>query len=63
MTFYDVKTRSNVDVPDGSVKTQKFETTTKTGKTQVRYQLTAEHGGRKLFKFVNEETYKKHGGK
>lgn len=62
MKFYNVKTRSEVDVPDGSVKTQKFERKTKTGKMQVRYAVTAEHNGQKLFKFVDEATYKKFGG-
>lgn len=63
MEFFNVKTRSKVNVPDSAVKTQKFERKTKSGKVQVRYALTAEHGGQKLFKFVNESTYKRFGGR
>lgn len=57
MKFYNLKTRSHVDVPDGSVRKLKMTRKTKTG-TQTRYALTAEHEGTKLFKFVNEADYK-----
>lgn len=57
MQFYNLKTRSHVEVPDGDVKKMKMTRKTKSGE-QVRYALTAEHGGVKLFKFVNEATYK-----
>jgi len=57
MKFYNLKTRSHVDVPDDKVKKTKMVRKTKSGE-QVRYALTAEHDGIKLFKFVNEATYK-----
>lgn len=57
MKFYNLKTRSHVDVPEGNVKKTKMVRKTKTGE-QVRYALTAEYEGSKLFRFVNEATYK-----
>lgn len=57
MKFYNLKTRSHVDVPDGNVRKLKMTRKTKSGE-QTRYALTAEHDGIKLFKFVNEATYK-----
>lgn len=56
MQFYNLKTRSHVDVPDSAVKKMKMERKTKSG-VQVRYALTAEYEGSKLFKFVNEAAY------
>ena len=57
MQFYNLKTRSHVDVPDSEVRKMKMVRKTKSGE-QVRYALTATHQGNKLFKFVNEATYK-----
>jgi hypothetical protein len=57
MQFYNLKTRSHVDVPDNQVRKKKMIRKTKSGE-QVRYALTADHEGSKLFKFVNEATYK-----
>lgn len=57
MKFYNLKTRSHVDVPESAVKKTKMIRKTKSGQ-QVRYALTAEHQGSKLFKFVNEATFK-----
>ncbi|MFQ3588033.1 MAG: hypothetical protein SNJ74_03500 [Fimbriimonadaceae bacterium] len=57
MKFYNLKTRSHVEVPDSEVKKMKMIRNTKSGE-QVRYALTATHEGSKLFKFVNEATYK-----
>lgn len=57
MKFYNLKTRSHVDVPEGNVKKTKMVRKTKTGE-QVRYALTAEYEGSKLFRFVTEATYK-----
>jgi len=57
MQFYNLKTRSHVDVPDSQIRKQKMVRKTKNGQ-QVRYALTADHNGVKLFKFVNEATYK-----
>lgn len=58
MTFYNLKTRSHVDVPESSVSKTKMVRKTKNGE-QTRYAFTATHEGVKLFKFVNEEVYKK----
>ncbi len=57
MQFYNLKTRSHVDVPDADVRKIKMVRKTKTGE-QTRYAFTANHSGTKLFKFVNEATYK-----
>ncbi|HRF58602.1 MAG TPA: hypothetical protein PLH94_01655 [Fimbriimonadaceae bacterium] len=57
MQFYNLKTRSHVDVPESDVRKTTMERKTKSG-TQIRYALTAEYQGSKLFKFVNEATYK-----
>lgn len=62
MQFYNLKTRSHVDVPEGNVKKMKMIRKTKSGE-QVRYAFTAEHGGTKLYKFINEATYKSSGAK
>jgi hypothetical protein len=57
MQFYNLKTRSHVDVPDSDVRKMKMTRKTKSGE-QIRYALTAEYQGSKLFKFVNEATFK-----
>jgi hypothetical protein len=57
MQFYNLKTRSHVDVPDSDVMKKKMIRTTKSGE-QVRYALTATYQGSTLFKFVSEATYK-----
>jgi len=57
MKFYNLKTRSHVEVADSDVKKMKMIRKTKSGE-QVRYALTAVHDGTKLFKFINEATYK-----
>lgn len=57
MNFYNLKTRSHVDVPDADIRKMKMVRKTKNGE-QVRYALTATYQGTKLFKFVNEATYK-----
>ena len=57
MQFYNLKTRSHVDVPESSVRKMKMVRKTKSGE-QTRYALTAEHEGSKLFKFINEADYK-----
>jgi hypothetical protein len=57
MKFYNLKTRSHVDVPDSAVRKMEMTRKTKSG-TQTRYALTAEYQGSKLFKFVNEATFK-----
>ena len=57
MQFYNLKTRSHVDVPEGDVRKMKMTRKTKSGE-QTRYALTANYQGTKLFKFINEATYK-----
>ncbi len=57
MQFYNLKTRSHVDVPESAVKKTKMVRKTKNGE-QTRYALMAEYEGSKLYKFVNEATYK-----
>jgi hypothetical protein len=56
MQFYNLKTRSHVDVPDSEVRKMKMTRKTKSGE-QTRYALTADYQGSKLFKFVNEKTF------
>ena len=62
MQFYNLKTRSHVDVPESEVRKTKMVRKTKSGE-QVRYALTANYQGTKLFKFVNEAAYKASGAK
>ncbi|MEX2242558.1 MAG: hypothetical protein WD716_01800 [Fimbriimonadaceae bacterium] len=57
MQFYNLKTRSHVDVPENMVKKTKMIRKTKNGQ-QVRYALKADYQGSSLFKFVNEATFK-----
>ncbi len=57
MKFYNLKTRSHVEVPESAVKKMKMVRKTKSGE-QTRYAFTAEHEGSKLFKFVNEAAFK-----
>ena len=56
MQFYDLKTRSHVDVADSNIIKTKMIRKTKNGE-QVRYALKASHDGRFLYKFVNEATF------
>ncbi|MEI6512659.1 MAG: hypothetical protein WCO51_05210 [bacterium] len=56
MEFFNVKTREKVTVPDSDIKKLKIERKTSKG-VQVRYAVTTEVGGTKLFKFVNEATF------
>lgn len=57
MQFYNLKTRSHVEIPETQVRKKKMIRQTKSGE-QVRYALTADHEGIKLFKFVSEAVYK-----
>jgi hypothetical protein len=57
MQFYNLKTRSHVDVPDNQIKKKKMVRPTKSGQ-QTRYALTAEYQGSTLYRFVSEATYK-----
>jgi hypothetical protein len=57
MKFYNLKTRSHVEVPDSDVRKKRMVRKTKSGE-QVRYALTASYEGTQLFKFVSEKDYK-----
>lgn len=57
MQFYNLKTRSHVDVPESDVRKTKMVRKTKTGE-QTRYAFTANYNGTRLFKFVNEAAFK-----
>jgi len=58
VSFYDVKTRQSVEVPESDVSKTKYERTTKAGKTQIRYALRGKYEGRNLTKFVGEADWK-----
>jgi hypothetical protein len=56
MEFYNVRTKSKVDVPDSAMVKKRMIRKTKNG-TQTRYALIADYEGSKLYKFVNEATF------
>ncbi len=62
MKFYNLKTRSHVDVPDSDVVKTKMERKTSHG-VQVRYALKATYNGTPLFKFVSAKDYEAFKGK
>jgi hypothetical protein len=62
MEFYNLKTRSKVDIPESQITKKKMIRKTKSGE-QTRYALIAEHEGTKLYKFVNEATFNASGAK
>ena len=51
--FYDVKSRTKVALGVDQVTKTTYHTTSKTGKTIVRYALRGNHDSRNLTKFVN----------
>lgn len=57
MQFYNLKTRSHVDVPESDVRKTKMVRKTKNGE-QTRYAFKATYEGSTLYKFVNEATFK-----
>lgn len=57
MKFYNLKTRSHVEVPETQVKKKKMVRKTKNGTEQVRYALVADYEGSNLYRFVNEATF------
>ena len=57
ISFYDVKTRESVELPESDVTKTKYERTTAAGKTQVRYALRGKYEGRNLTKFVGQEAW------
>jgi hypothetical protein len=62
VTFYDVKTRASVDVPESDVSKTKYERTTAAGKVQVRYALRGKYEGRNLTKFVGQADWEAFNG-
>ncbi len=56
MQFYNVKTRSKVEVPDTDVKKKKYVRQTTKGE-QVRYAVRANVDGTNLTKFVGKDVY------
>lgn len=56
MEFYDLKSRSKVNVPDSDVTKKKMVRKTKSGE-QVRHALMGSYQGRTLYKFVSEKDY------
>lgn len=57
MQFYNLKTRSHVEIADADIRKVKMTRATKSGE-QVRYALKAEYQGVQLFRFVSEATWK-----
>ncbi len=57
MRFYNVRTRSFVDVDDKELTKKKYVRTTKNGSTQTRYAVRASHDGASLTKFISEATF------
>ena len=56
MEFYNLKTRSRVDIPESDITKHKMVRATKTGE-QTRYAVKATHEGTPLTKFISQETY------
>jgi len=56
MKFYNLKTRSYVEVEDKDVKKKEMVRKTKNGEL-IRYALVGTHGGQTLYKFVKKADY------
>jgi hypothetical protein len=56
MQFYNVKTRSKVEVPDNQLKKTKYVRKTSKG-DQVRYAVRAQVNGTNLTKFVGKDVF------
>jgi hypothetical protein len=61
MKFYNLKTRSHVEVPDSDVKKKEMKRKTKNGEL-IRYAFVANYNGAPLFKFVKKDDYEAHKG-
>lgn len=57
MKFYDLKSRSHVEISESNITKKKMERPTKSGTVQVRYALLGSHDGRTLYQFVKESVY------
>jgi len=56
LKFYNLKTRSHVEVPESEITKVKMVRATKTGE-QTRYAVKATYEGTPLTKFVSEKDY------
>ncbi len=56
MKFYNLKTRSHVEIPESDITKVKMVRATKTGE-QTRYAVKANYQGTSLTKFVSEKDY------
>ena len=56
MEFYNLKTRSRVEIPESDITKHKMVRATKTGE-QTRYAVKATYEGTPLTKFVSQDTY------
>ncbi|MDX2066436.1 MAG: hypothetical protein SFX74_11900 [Fimbriimonadaceae bacterium] len=56
MKFYNLKTRSHVEIADADVKKKQMKRQTKSGE-QIRYAFVANHEGTPLHKFVKKEDF------
>ena len=56
MKFYNLKTRSHVEIPESDITKHKMVRATKTGE-QTRYAVKATHEGTPLTKFVSKDNY------
>jgi hypothetical protein len=61
--FYNVKTRTKVQIDDSKVSKTKYSRQAKDGSMQYRYALRAEDNGVKLTKFVSKDAWDAHPGK
>ena len=56
MKFYNLKTRSHVEIPEAEITKHKMVRATKTGE-QTRYAVKATFEGTPLTKFVSKDSY------
>lgn len=56
MKFYNLKTRSHVEIPEKDITKHKMVRATKTGE-QTRYAVKATHEGTPLTKFISQKDY------
>jgi len=61
MKFYNLKTRTHVEVPDDQVKKKKVFIKTKSAE-QVRYQFVADQNGTPLYKLCSQKDWEAFNG-
>lgn len=57
MMFYDVRSRTKVEINDDKLTKRKYTRETSTGKIQTRYAVRAVHNGGNLTRFVSADVY------